>query len=93
MTYDPEICQGALWHSPRAILTERHHLYPKYLSALLGLPVIPVVVALCGTEHENVHHALRHLINTGDNPHRFAVRTQDYVDAAWTWWQTELVAP
>ena len=91
MTYDPELCQGAAYHSPRPITTERHHVYPKYLADLLGLPVIPVLVPLCGTEHENVHHALRHLINTGENPHRFADRTQGYVDAAWTWWQVALI--
>jgi len=62
-----------------------------YLSAALGQPVNPTVVPLCGTEHENVHHGLHHLINTGDNPHRFADRTQSYVDVAWAWWQASLL--
>lgn len=92
MSRDPELCMGSTFHSPRAMTTERHHIYPKFLSALLGQPINPLVVPLCGTEHSNVHHALEHLINEGDNPHRFAERTQGYVDAAWSWWQAAVTA-
>ncbi len=92
MSRDTELCEGATYHSPVPLWTERHHIYPKYLSGLLGVPVIEKLVPLCGTEHENVHHALRHLINTGENPHRFAAQTQGYVEAAWVWWQAELLA-
>ncbi len=92
MSRDFEPCWGASYHSPQPLWTERHHIFPMYLSALLGLPVRPIVVALCATEHENLHHALRHLINTGNNPHRFAERTQDYVDDAWYWWQASILA-
>lgn len=91
MSTDLELCVGALYHSPKPTLTQRHHIRPMYLAALLGVPIDPTVVPLCATEHDNVHHALRHLINTGDNPHRFADRTQGYVDMAWLWWQWELV--
>ncbi len=91
MSRDIELCAGSTYHSPLPILTERHHLMPKYLAALLGLPIDPTVVPLCGTEHENVHHALHHLINTGENPHRFADRTQSYVDVAWEWWQAAIL--
>jgi hypothetical protein len=80
MTRDAELCEGATYHSPLPLFTERHHVYPMYLAALLGVPANATVVPLCGTEHENVHHALRHLINTGENPHRFADRTRGYVD-------------
>jgi len=63
-----------------------------YLSALLGQSVIPMVVPLCGTEHDNVHHALHHLINEGQQGgHRFAGRTQGYIEVAWQWWQGALV--
>ena len=92
MTRDAEPCVGATYHSPQPLWTERHHIFPMYLSALLDLPVVPLVAPLCGTEHENVHHALRHLINTGENPHRFADRTQTLVDAAWEWWQAAIMA-
>ncbi len=92
MTRDTELCAGATYHSPQPLWTERHHVYPMYLSALLGLPVIPIVVPFCETEHGNVHHALRHLINTGTNPHRFAESTESYVEAAWTWWQAAILA-
>lgn len=92
MSRDIEPCAGAYYHSPQPLWTERHHVHPKYLSALLGLPVDPILIPLCETEHGNVHHALTHLINTGTNPHRFAEATQDCVDDAWSWWQEKLLA-
>ncbi len=92
MSRDAELCQGATYHSPQPLWTERHHVIPMYLSALLGLPVVTIVVPLCETEHGNVHHALHHLINTGENPHRFADRTQGYVDDAWYWWQAAILS-
>ncbi len=91
MSRDIELCAGSTYHSPQPLWTERHHVFPMYLSALLGLPVVTILVPLCATEHENVHHALRHLINTGTNPHRFADRTQGCVDAAWEWWQAAIL--
>ncbi len=93
MTRDPELCMGSTYHSPMPLLTERHHVFPMYLSALLGQPINPTRVPLCGTEHSTVHHALEHLINTGEQGgHRFAERTQGYVDTAWSWWQAALTA-
>ena len=83
---------GSTFHSPLPLWTERHHIRPMYLSALLGQPVHPTRVPLCGTEHSNVHHALEHLINEGVNPHRFAERTQGYVDEAWSWWVAALLS-
>lgn len=88
MTRDSEECQGASYHSPLPLWTDRHHVIPKYLSALLGQPIDPRTVSLCATEHVNIHHAIVHLINEGSQgEHRFSARTQSYIDAAWTWWQ------
>ncbi len=94
MTRDSETCEGATYHSPRVVSTERHHVYPMYLAALLGQPVNPLMVPLCATEHDNVHHALHHLISEGQQGgHRFADRTQGYIEVAWAWWQAALLAP
>ena len=94
MTRDSEPCEGATYHAPQPLFTQRHHVRPKYLAALLGVPIDPTVVPLCATEHDNVHHALHHLINEGQQGgHRFADRTQGYIEAAWQWWGAALMAP
>ena len=91
MTRDHEECEGALTHSPLPLWTERHHIFPMYLCRAAGLLERPEVVPLCGTEHENVHHAIHHLLADGtQGGHRFAVRTQSYVDQFWAWWQEAL---
>ncbi len=92
MSTDPEVCQGAMYHSPLPLWTARHHIFPIFLCALLGVAKRNETVSLCDSEHVNVHHALTHLINEGTNPHRFAFRTQGYVDRAWDWWVAVLLS-
>lgn len=87
MTRDTEECEGAAHHAPIPLWTQRHHIYPTYLCALLELPKRHEVVPLCGNCHERVHHALRHLINTGANPHRLSSSEMALVMVAWEWWQ------
>lgn len=91
MSTDPESCRGATYHAPLVLWTDRHHVIPKYLCALLGVPVVDEVVPLCASCHERVHHALTHLINTGLNPHRLSANEATYVARAWDWWQRALL--
>jgi len=92
MTWDPEACVGAADHSPRAIATERHHIFPKYLCALAGLAIRHELAPLCGTCHENVHHAIHHLLATGTvGGHLLAPGSRQLVYAWWAWWQGVLV--
>lgn len=91
MSTDAELCAGATYHAPLVLWTQRHHVFPKYLCAMLGLPVIPDLVPLCCNCHERVHHALTHLINTGTNPHRLSSSELGYVNRAWDWWIAGLI--
>ena len=91
--YDPELCAGST-HSCAPLTTQRHHVIPKYLSALLGLPITRTVVPLCGTCHDAVHHLIEHLINEGETPgHRRGAGYWRLVDIAWAWWKTEMLRP
>lgn len=93
MSIDPENCIGAASHSPRPIETERHHIFPKYLCALLEVPERPEIVPLCGTCHSNVHHVLTTLINTGTlEGHRLSESSREIVNLAWGWWREMLEA-
>lgn len=90
MTADWEMCAGAANHAPAPLWTERHHVFPKFLSALLGIPVVPNLVPLCGNCHGRVHHALAHLINSGAVAHRLSPSEALLVSRAWDWWQESL---
>lgn len=92
MSRDLELCEGALYHAPLPLWTERHHIFPTYLCSLLGVAKRHEIVPLCGNCHERVHHALKHLINEGSNPHRLSPAETVIVERAWAWWQAELVA-
>lgn len=84
-------CVGALDHRPNYAEVDRHHVYPKYLCGLLGVPTLAVTVPLCAQCHDLVHHALHHLINTGTiDGHRLAAGSRWIVYEAWRWWQAEL---
>lgn len=91
MSVDAEQCQGAAYHSPQPGWTERHHVYPMYLTGLLGMATIPSLWPLCGNCHGRVHHALRHLINEGLQVHRLSEREQALVTRAWNWWQSAVL--
>jgi len=86
-------CVGAGYHSPTARYTELHHVFPKYLCALLGLPVIRELAALCGTCHNNVHQALDDLVSNGPrlNRDRLATATWALVQRAYGWWAAQVV--
>lgn len=93
MSRDSEPCMGAAYHSPTPLWTARHHIFPSYLCALLSVAKRNETVALCDTEHVNVHHVLDHLISEGaQGGHRLPPRTQTYIDRAWTWWQAVLLS-
>lgn len=82
------VCAGSLYHSPAYCEVDNHHVYPKYLCSLLGVPERRETVPLCSTDHDNAHHALVHLINNGESGgHRLSAGLQVHVDAAWRWWQ------
>ncbi len=91
MSLDAELCSGASYHAPHPQWTERHHVYPKYLSGLLGVAVVPLLRPLCGNCHTRVHHALTHLINEGAQVHRLSADEQQLVDLAWAWWRAGLL--
>ena len=91
MSVDHESCVGAAYHAPLPLWTERHHIFPKYLSALLGVAEVPLLAALCSNCHTRVHHALHHLINAGTNPHRLSDGESYLLNLAWSWWSQELL--
>ncbi|MDP9143875.1 MAG: hypothetical protein M3N43_04120 [Actinomycetota bacterium] len=91
MSTDTEHCTGAAYHAPLPLWTERHHVYPKYLCALVGVAVIPLVRPLCDNCHSRVHHAIAHLINTGVPGHRLSDSEMLLVNLAWSWWQGALL--
>lgn len=90
MTVDTEPCVGAAYHAPIPLWTERHHVYPKYLCSLLGVPEIPLVRPLCSNCHTRIHHILHHLINTGEPGHRLSGGEALLVGLAWSWWVGEI---
>lgn len=94
MTRTPVVCRGALDHRPRYAETDAHHVYPKYLSALLGVPVNRWTVPLCSGCHDLAHHVLHHFINTGaPGGHLPPAGIALLVDDAWEWWQRTLSEP
>lgn len=93
MTTDPEQCVGAEDHRPRAIETERHHVFPMYLCDLAGVPRRRELAPLCGTCHTNVHHAIHHLLKTGTvGGHVLPYGSRLLVYRWWAWWQEVLVS-
>lgn len=87
------VCQGATDHRPVYAETDRHHVRPKYLAALLGLPIETRTVPLCSGCHDLVHHVLHHLINEGTmGGHRLSPRMHALVMDPWEWWQAKVVA-
>lgn len=85
------VCVGALEHRPAYAETDRHHVYPKYLCGLLGVPIIGLTVPLCSGCHDLVHHTLHHLINTGARGgHRLPAGAAELVERAWRWWQVQV---
>lgn len=89
MTIDLELCTGSS-HAARPLVTDRHHVYPKYLCGLLGLPQRLERTPLCGACHDAVHHLLDHLVSDGETPgHRRGAGYWRWVDEAWSWWQSQ----
>ncbi len=88
-----KVCAGARYHSPIYYEIDNHHVYPRYLCALLGIPERPETVPLCATDHDNAHHALTTRINEGTvGGHRLPDGLRSIVDRAWQWWQLEMGA-
>ncbi len=93
MSRTKTICQGSRYHSPVYYEVDTHHLYPKYLCHLLGIPERPETIALCALDHDNLHHVIRHYINEGSpGGHRLSVALKGHVDAAWQWWENTILA-
>ncbi len=89
MTRTVKVCVGARYHSPTYYETDNHHVFPRFLCALLGIPSRPETVVLCAQCHDNVHATLRNLINTGSwGGHRLPAGTRAQVMAAWSWWKS-----
>lgn len=87
------VCVGALDHSPRYAEVDRHHVRPKYLCALLGVPYRTETVDLCAGCHDVTHHVLHHLINTGTvQSHHLPSGIRSVVETAWVWWQETLLS-
>lgn len=83
---------GMADHTPQYAEIDRHHLYPHYLTALLGIPDRRDTVPLASGCHDLLHHVLHHLISGGTvGGHRLSVGLRRYVEAAWQWWQREVV--
>lgn len=57
-----ELQQCTLYRSHRCAVIERHHIAPKSWWAAAGLPVDTPLVAICPTDHYNVHAAIDGLI-------------------------------
>jgi hypothetical protein len=92
MSVDLEKCVGSRTHRPAVITTDRHHVYPKYLCALLELKEIGALVPLCKTEHDNIHHVIDHLINEGEaGGHVLSLGATILVNACWDWYQEVLL--
>ena len=86
------ICQGAISHRPDYAETDNHHVHPKYLAALLGLPVDNhLIVPLCSGCHDLTHHILHHFINEGNaGGHHMPKGIKLLVGDAWGWWTSNL---
>ncbi len=84
-------CYGVTSHTPEPAEIDRHHLYPRYMSGLLGIPERTERVNLCSGCHDLVHHVLHHRVNEGTlGGHHLSAASRHIVDAAWEWWQEEV---
>ncbi len=88
MSKDPRPCaSGIRDHTPEPAERERHHIYPRYLAALLGVPERPQTAVLCAGCHDQLHHVIHHRINSGTvGGHRLPAGLRMLADDAWTWW-------
>lgn len=88
MSKDPRPCaSGIRNHTPEPAERDRHHLFPKYLAALLGVSERTETVLLCSGCHDLLHHVLHHRINSGIvDGHRLTPALRGMVDDAWRWW-------
>ncbi len=85
-------CYGVRSHTPEPAEVDQHHIRPKYMAHLLGVPERTEIVALCSGCHDLVHHVLRHRVNEGTvGGHRLSAMLRDAVDTAWSWWQETLL--
>ena len=90
MTRTAAICSGAREHTPQYAEIDNHHLYPRYLCGLLGVPERRETVQLCSGCHDLLHHVLHHCINAGTlGGHRLSAGLKRHVEAAWQWWRVE----
>lgn len=89
--YTARLCAGALDHRPRYAEVDRHHIYPKYLASLLGVPEVNVTTDLCSGCHDLIHHLIHHLINEGDlGGHHAPYRVAGLARTAYSWWTSAL---
>ncbi len=94
MTRDAERCIGAESHSPADLWTERHHIFPAFLCDMAGIPRRHEIVPLCGSCHNNVHHAIAHLLASGTvGGHVLPFGSRILVYRWWAWWQEVLSTP
>lgn len=82
---------GIVDHTPQYAEVDRHHVYPLYLSDLLGVPDRIERVDLCSGCHDLAHHVLHHLISGGEwGGHRLSSGLKAVVSEAWAWYQAEV---
>ncbi len=91
MSRDWERCIGAESHTPADLWSERHHVFPKFLCDLAGIPRRPELAPLCGTCHANVHHGIEHLLENGTIGHTLPYGSRLLVYRWWAWWQEAIV--
>ncbi|HEY8836729.1 MAG TPA: hypothetical protein VIO16_03425 [Dehalococcoidia bacterium] len=88
MSNDGHLCRGAMRHTPTPAEHDMHHLYPKFMCALLGIPERRETVLLCSGCHDLIHHVYRHLVNEGHvGGHHLSGDLRGLVESFWTWWQ------
>ncbi len=89
MTRTTRVCaSGMADHTPMYAEVDAHHIFPLYLSRLIGVPERAERADLCSGCHDLIHHAIHHLINEGTmGRHRLAPGLQVLADRAWRWWQ------
>ncbi len=84
------ICRGVKSHTPEPAETDKHHIFPKFMAGILGIPIRRETVTICSGCHDLVHHVLAHLVNEGTvGGHRLSAPLRLMVDSAWAWWQEE----
>ncbi len=92
MSRTSRVCAcGMADHTPQYAEVDSHHVFPKYMAGLLGIPERKETVALSSGCHDQAHHVIHHLINEGTvGGHRLAPGLRALVDQAWEWWQEEV---